>query len=413
MTYKGHKRTVLQFLLPICLLTSTIILFSCKEDSINNNHQIIQNPVAFDPTPMWPMQGNNARHTGNLNGKIVETPAVQSGVINWIDSMNRNDYQDNPELSIDANGNIYRQTSNYRGLHLYKVRPDGSIIWAVDSNEVPTGGCGISLSTDETRIYYSNILSFVCRDSSGNFLWGLPTRVTGFIPAVGNDGSIFISIDKDLAAVSSDGNIKWRLSNVNIPVFNPAIDKGGNIYVFNLLYDNNYQLLKVDPNGSIIWRDSVYFAGISSPVIDCANNIYVRSLTGLISFKNNGAIRWNRNLITSIFPVTSPSINKLNEIITDSAGYMICVDTSGNTLWKTQLPQAIYKQNFVLDFSNNIYCLFGGYNSFSIISYNQFGTMRWQLLQQIPGEVGPGIVISPQGYLFCVPKHSNKLYCIK
>jgi hypothetical protein len=229
-------------------LLITFSFFSCS--SINP----LIPPLVNDTKPVWPQVGYNGRHTGTRYGISVNVPPVQSGNVYWVDTITTAYVNDGSEAACDALGNIYFRYSKDNYGSIIKYRPDGTRIWMRDSlmNDAYNG---IALSSDETRIYYSDYSKFVCRDSGGNLVWSVPGGSHfGAIPCIGRDGTIYTSLSNQLAAVSPEGKIKWRLFESDMGTCWPALDRSDNIYVKNKLSSGQYELLKIDKQGSVIYR---------------------------------------------------------------------------------------------------------------------------------------------------------------
>ncbi len=389
-----------------CLLL-VIMLSSCNDDD-----PIINNVITPDTSPMWPQVGYNGRHTNNQYALDVPIPSVDMGIVDWIYTITTGSASyDGNEASIDSHGNIYHLSTCYLvNNSIIKFRPDGTIIWQRDTLYAD-GNFGIALSNDESRIYYSDNRKFTCRDSAGNFLWTLQNSSFGSIPVVDKEGTVYTEINYKFSAITPEGIIKWQ-DNSNAGHCWPSLDREGNIY----LQTNNsaqIQIRKFNKDGNILWSyvadsDNLFYYSI---VIDGYNNLYFRSNYGLTSLNKNGGVRWIRD---SLFYSCIPAITKSNTIIADSVNYLIALDTSGNSIWKTYIADFYHPEPyFTLDDDDNIYFKYYDNNAAAICSVSNSGVIRWKLAQPVPGAILPGQALSPEKMLFSTPKRPIVVYTIK
>lgn len=395
------------------ILLITLSFFSC----VSENTSIISPPVN-DTKPVWPQVGYNGRHTGSRYGINTEIPPVQNGYIYWVDTISTGFVRDGSESSIDALGNIYFLSTNSPKGNIIKYRSDGTIIWTKDSIYLDAG-CGIALSHDETKVYYSDYTKFTCIDSAGSILWSIPSANSPVMPAVGKDGTVFTVIDRKLSAVSMDGNIKWQLLNSDFNIAWLALDREDNIVSYMINPAGGYEIIKVSKNGEVVWEYPHVPALIgvccySSVVIDGYENIYFKSGDSLVSLTKDGKHRWNRYNLSKSYV---PAINKNNEIITDSLGYYIVLDKDGNTLSKNLVSNILYIRAYiVIDDLDNVYFNYEDYTAgfnISVCSLDKYGNIRWQCVNPAPGWVLPGLTLSPLGMLFDTPKRPNVVFTIK
>lgn len=387
------------------ILLITLLFFSCDSD----NNTLF--PPVNDTKPVWPQVGYNGRHTGNRYGINVQIPPVQTGNIYWIDTVTSSHPNDGSESSIDALGNIYfRFSAAYEG-HIIKFRPDGTRIWEKDTLH---NDCynGFAFSNDETRIYYSDWYKTTCRDSSGNLIWSIPEgNYFGTIPCIAKNGTIYTCFASDFAAITTEGNIKWRLIETDVGTCWPVLDRHDNVWVRNKLPDGSYELLKIDENANISVRYSLS-ALIYSVVIDGYDNVYFNMDGNFVSLSKDGKLRWNKHVMCRSHV---PAVNTNNEIITDSLGYYIVFDKDGNTIRKNLAPNLMFVEPYIiLDDEDNVYFNFWYQNSdFAVCSLDKWGNLRWQNINPVLGWVLPGLTLSPLGMLFDTPKRPSIVFTIK
>ncbi len=384
-----------------CLLT-VLIISGCSEDN-----PLI--PPAEDHSPMWPMAGYNARHTGNPNSIKVNIQPVVFGRINWVDTLSSiaTSFNDASENCIDALGNIYHYSNRHDSSVLIKLRSDGTTIWEKDSVELDANG-GFALTDDEKNIFFHDYYKIGCIDSSGKMKWALPSEGYVAIPVIGRDKNIYFIINHKLTSVTPEGNILWQIPNETFFGW-PAIDKEDNLYVFN--NKSNHELVKVNKTGNILWRYSNLGSryNYNSIVIDGFNNIYINSKDSLITLNKFGQFRWAKYLYSA--DITS-AITSDNKIITDSAGKIMALDTAGNVLWRSNNAMRIIESAIMLDGIDNSYFIYSMGDYFSA-SFDINGNLRWNC--QLPGYWGgyPCPTLSPNGTIFCTPKRPYLRYTVK
>lgn len=387
-----------------CLLT-VLIISGCSEDN-----PLI--PPAEDHSPMWPMAGCNARHTGNPNSIKVNIPPVNEGKIYWIDTIGTGYFSDGAENCIDAAGNIYHLSNSPGKKNVIKFKPDGSIIWEKDSLFTDAFH-GLALSKDEKKIYYQDFSFLTCLDSSGNVMWKLYDGGAGAsIPIIGRDETIYCFLNGKFTAVSTDGVIKWQISDGTIYGW-PAIDRENNIYFYNFPNTTNIEIVKANEFGSVLWKYQMPFRGqptCFSFVIDGYNNIYSTINGNLNSLDKYGSLRWSKSNISNCVP----AITSDNKIIVDSANYITVFDTSGTSIRRTFINEDVIQHSIVVDDANNSYFFYeilGG--KFYACSVDNSGNKRWTC--ELPSYWWgyPGPTLSPKGFLFGTPKRPSLVFSLK
>ncbi len=378
-----------------------IFISSCSTDSPLS---IIITP---DTSPMWRQFSYDARHTGNPNSPRVPLTPVINGVVEWVDTVTTGFPNDGTDCSIDSKGNIYFLSTAVPNAHVIKYNIEGKIIWEKDTLGID-GFFGIAISTDESRIYYSDFGHITCRDSAGNLIWRLNERGAGN-PIIDNENNLLINNNGFLTKISSIGVKLWTLPDVNGYIYSPVFDKDYNIYFPGIKNDHNV-LVKVNKNGVILWIYDFnnYIPNTSrSVVIDGYNNIYY-SHDKLYAMSKDGVLKWQK----SFGGETTPAITKDNRLIVNSWEGFTMLDTSGTTVWSQNTGANSNQSYLVLDDEDNIYFNYS-VAGLSVISLDKFGNTRWNLQNITGGSVIPGPVLSPLARLITYPKRPARVYSIK
>ncbi len=387
-------------LLVLILIVFCFVLFDSCKDDITGIKQ-----AELDFTPMWPQVGYDGRHSSNSFGIKAYIQPVSQGIVDWVDTLGENNEQSNIINCVDSKGNIYILGAHLNG-PLYKFRNDGSLIWKKDS---VSGGYinGVSLSRDETKLYFSGVNELCCYDSSGFESWVYSGNVNSVTPVVGKSSNIYCSIDNRLTAVNGNGLLEWQ-GGIAGAFSYFTLDRDENIY------SASGGIEKYDVKGSLKWTHG---GGCISPVlIDGYNNLYFISphnySYNLTSIDKNGVFRWTKEGITYW---STHAIGKNNTIYTTSGEYIYALDTGGTELWRSLIipssPEHI-EPYLVLDSEDNIYYMtqIGMYSTAASMDKN--GNFRW-FVNTVIDPIHGGPVISPAGKLIFQPKYMDVLVCVK
>ncbi len=188
--------------------------------------------------PIWPMEGYNARHTG----QCPYDTSKNNGNLKWKFKAGDKVWSSH---AIGSDGTIYVGS---RDRYLYALDPDGMLKW-----KFQTGGWIVSS------------------------------------PAIAGDGTIYVgSNDRYLYAINPDGTLKWKFETGDVIYSSPAIASDGTIYVganinhidiFNFLRSYLYTL---NPDGTLKWKFKAGRRIQTSPAISPDGTIYVGSWDGYL-----------------------------------------------------------------------------------------------------------------------------------
>ncbi|HMF00894.1 MAG TPA: PQQ-binding-like beta-propeller repeat protein [Terriglobia bacterium] len=112
----------------------------------------------------------------------------------------------------------------------------------------------------------------------GSLKWRFPTALSATSPAIGTDGTIYVTDGAlggpSVYAVNPDGSQKWSFKPGASILSSPAIGPDGTIYVASL--ENT--LIAISPHGTLKWNyTSQRMSGSvgSTPVVDADGTIYI------------------------------------------------------------------------------------------------------------------------------------------
>jgi outer membrane protein assembly factor BamB len=131
----------------------------------------------------------------------------------------------------------------------------------------------------------------IVRDALG-VAWSLPLANTPNAgPAVGYDGTIYVTVGTHLLAVHPSGRQQWSAHTGGAAGSTPAIAPDGTIYVATDEADAS--LLAIDPAGRELWKLGGLGRILSSPAVGPDGTIYVASADStLYSVDRTGLRRW-------------------------------------------------------------------------------------------------------------------------
>jgi len=165
-------------------------------------------------------------------------------------------YRSSPAISDD--GTVLFVGTN----KMYAVSPDGNEKWSLN---ISTEGINkdISIGPDGT-IYFGylgelSVSGFIpgrlyAIDPNGSVKWTFSEDDAFGEPAIGPDGTVYITSHKGLYAISPDGDKKWLFEVQGSPPISPslAIDKDGIIYYGASGLEPT--VYSVNPDGSLRWQ---------------------------------------------------------------------------------------------------------------------------------------------------------------
>ncbi|WP_411031267.1 PQQ-binding-like beta-propeller repeat protein [Spongiimicrobium sp. 3-5] len=132
-------------------------------------------------------------------------------------------------LSIDADGTIYYTTSTEVGA-IQDNGTSGSVKWSYATTGANSSGVSIGL---ESTLYVgtaSGLVSLNATDGSEN--WTYETIIEESVPAVDNDGNVYVGTkDGLLLVINSDGELLKQFNLSDNIVNSPLITDDGNIFV--------------------------------------------------------------------------------------------------------------------------------------------------------------------------------------
>lgn len=154
-------------------------------------------------------------------------------------------------IALDRRGNLYVGTDGgrYHQTSFWSVAPDGEVRWSALRGEA-----GLPLVTGN-RVYVASLDGQISAFTlDGRELWSQSVGAIASLQplALGPDDTLYVQSAKDVAALRSDGTIKWRRGSAAPAVgtrARPLVDADGNI--FATMGD---EVVSFAPDGRTRWR---------------------------------------------------------------------------------------------------------------------------------------------------------------
>jgi outer membrane protein assembly factor BamB len=183
-----------------------------------------------------------------------------------------------------------------------------------------------ALGRDGT-IYVSGTNGMLALDPDGRLRWSYECDPAD--PSVTGDGSVcFVSEDKYVNLLYADGTVAWRFPCDAYSSYGcPAIDTDGTVYVPGF-YDSN--LYAINADGTLKWRYSAGRSNFEEPVIALDGTVYSTSwrMESLYAFYPDSQVKWT-------FP---NSLNCAPSIGDDGTIYLsglLAVNQDGTLKWQS------------------------------------------------------------------------------
>ncbi len=318
---------------------------------------------------IWPMYKHDPQHTGrspfdtsdNLGGERWKY-YIDSGLTE-------------PAV-IDKDGILY-VSSDVEEFHA--IYPNGTRKWKQDlmglSGYVP------AISSDGT-IYVGTGDRFHAFNPDGTIKWILnkDKRFSGH-PVISPDGLIYVGTgDGYLYVLYPNGTIKWDYK-IDSPVRAPALDNDGNVYFTSY----NKKLYCLGSDGTFKWKFTALDIFYNGPVISEDGTIYIAPCTLWIQAVNpDGTEKWKTMLEHGgQNPAIAPDGTL---IISGEAPFISALDpVDGSIIWSHQFQQKReHTTSSVIGSDGTIYFACSEY----IYAYYLDGTMKWKtrLTSDLPYE---------------------------
>lgn len=241
-----------------------------------------------------------------------------SGEVKWR-SEQTIDHNSHPTVSAD--GSIYVMDYD----QLYAFNSDGSLKWK-NINFTNSEKVLISPSGDLYVIGYNKISGV---STEGHILWEY-AKQTSNSPAVGIDGSFYITRNYSLIAVDSSGVELWSYVLNSNGTSAPVIGRNGVLYFTTRYYDDDNKSpdgthLNAVKDGVLLWSKAIGGYGYTpnTPTVANDGTIYIGTTEGdFYAITEEGSIKWSSNV--------GQPITKYANIADDGTVYLTLAKTTGD-----------------------------------------------------------------------------------
>ena len=257
--------------------------------------------------------------------------------------------------------------------------------------------------------YYSTLLSVSPRGQAYPAARDLTVQYNG-TPALGEDGTIYISSGAGLRALFPDGRTKWTFP---IQTGSPVLTPNGLILASGSNVTGPVRLYVLDLQGRLLWskllppdsapgaafslgRDgNIYYGAVSSYVValDPAGNFRWRYPTGdqmhslplvandgtvyasgdkLYALRPNGTLKWTFSAPGSSLSGSTPALATDGTLYIGSGARFVALNPDGTEKWSYPVPDP--GQSALVDGEGSIHFFDGG----GITALRSDGTLKWQ-----------------------------------
>jgi outer membrane protein assembly factor BamB len=223
----------------------------------------------------------------------------------------------------------------------------------------------------------------------------------------GNDGTLYISGNDYLRAVTTFGSVKW-MQNVQGSLVTPAIGYDGTIYYAS----TNAMFYALYTTGSIKWAFPTGGAIYSSPNIDNNGIIYFGSTDyNLYALHPSGSVVWSYYVQSGI--KSSPAIGLDGTIYVGTMeGIMYAINPDGQTVWYTVTTSASFDISSPAISLGAIYiCSLS--SDYSLYAFDQYtGSIKWTYISKGALYSSPSITPGNDIIFSGSSNDNNFVYCI-
>lgn len=344
----------------------------------------------------WPMPGHDLQRTGRS-----DFIGAQTNNVKWFYYI-ENDT--NQEPLIDSNGTIYIiERSVFKSRYLHAINPDGSLKWKYEveayKEEELEKNFDYPIIGLDGRVYLFGILEngrimMLIIDSEGKS--EIKELVEGFPrgAVIGTDGTIYLTIspfnksEDELYALALDGTFKWKYSGIDFRRA-PVIGLDGTVYC-----SIGDKLAAITSNGTLKWISNIRPYSPFSCLGCLANigpdgTIYVASEKYLYALSSDGVIKWKYEYYHYISQQVAIDQNGTIYFAGDappaSEDRIYSLNPNGTLKWSYDIDNSSLNDfSIIIGGDGTIY--FGrvrtqaGYHDTDVYALNPDGTSKWKFV---------------------------------
>ncbi len=268
--------------------------------------------VAISPSThktLWTWSLSGVRGAG---GALNTTPAVAADGVVYLATntlyaikdgrtlWQRKGFAGTLDPTIGPDGTVYAWNEN-KGLEALNPQ-NGDRYWSsadAYASTVP------ALSPDGTTLYVAgrvDLYALSAGPTGGLVEWTYPIAVTD-VPAVGPDGTIYVTSGGTLDAINANGTLKWSYVSPDgtfAPNSPATVTAAGQVVACLDVGDGGTVVVLRRSDGTLAWSYSAPpetgFTYFSSPVSDAGGNIYIQNDSAVSAFSPQGSLVWTTNV---------------------------------------------------------------------------------------------------------------------
>ena len=259
----------------------------------------------------------------------------------------------------------------------------------------------------------SQFINYTLGQTPGTRKWSYYTGEARLIPAIDEDGTIYVHSQQGFFAINSDSTLKW---NIDLPstFFNPpSIGNNRTIYISSREYENETwkdKFYGVNPDGTVKWSKEI--RGVKNLAIGKGGEIYVvvnnhtdPESDTIYALSDNGDEIWHFYPRGQVYCPPSVGIDGTVYVITVD-GYLYALDPNGTLKWNIgDNEDLLMGSSPVIGPDGTIYIR--GYNDFYAIKPS--GQIEWKY--NIDYGFGTDPVIAGDGSIY-FGRDNGYLYAI-
>jgi outer membrane protein assembly factor BamB len=204
-------------------------------------------------------------------------------------------------------------------------------------------------------------------------------------PAIGPDGTIYVSGDVGLTALNPDGSVKWQFKAGQV-MGSPAVGEDGTIYIIG-----SRGLYAVTPSGGAMWegpRQLMFDDGKLSPVLRGSTAIYVNELGGISALPFNNLDEYWRTQDLSSCSTCQVVVGGNGAIyLPQSYRGLAAIRSDGSTFWEASATRGHCTTPAVLA-DNTVVT---GCEKRAVVKFNTDGSEVWEFATTSTVDSSPSV----------------------
>lgn len=267
--------------------------------------------------------------------------------------------------------------------YLYALNPVGTLKWKLQLASLVRSTPAIG---QDGTIFVSAGKNFYAVNPNGVVKWSFSTGDSfSWTPTIGTDGTIYLPGGQFLYAFYPDGSLKWSLDlrsescETNHP---PAIGSDGTIYAGITMDAYQGGILAINSDGEPLWLFVTDLAA-RPPVIGENDVVYCSGTQVLFALNSDGTVLWTFNHDFSAFPVWGRKAVGADGTLYYSYGNeFVALNPDGTEKWSHSFGAGFSANSVVVDSSGTVYV---GTRTDSdrdgrVFAFRPDGSVKWSFL---------------------------------